>query len=294
MCRTILPLTLLALLASSAFAFIVVRQVDATTTPLDVFTSTTAVVEDASTTTAVELATNTTATPDDAAADATPDPTSEADKSAVTTDESFAGDNTFTPSSRDPSTAGPVGDKKDGSKCFPAHATVTLRSGASSRMDELAVGDAVHIGNGDFSEVFMFTHKLSGALSAFRRLTSASGAGVELTDGHYIYAGGALVRARDVAVGDELAVDGGAALSRVVRVEVVEARGLFNPQTLHGDIVVDGVVASTYTTALEPGLAHALLAPLRAVYTALGLRCDALEYGAGAFVGAAPGTAVVA
>ena len=44
--------------------------------------------------------------------------------------------------------------------------------------------------------------------------------------------------------------------------------GLYNPHTLHGDIVVDGVLTSTYTAAFSPTLAHVALAPLRALYRA--------------------------
>jgi hypothetical protein len=41
------------------------------------------------------------------------------------------------------------------------------------------------------------------------------------------------------------------------------AEGLYNPHTMHGDIVVDGVHTSTYTDSVAPALAHALLWPVR-------------------------------
>lgn len=44
--------------------------------------------------------------------------------------------------------------------------------------------------------------------------------------------------------------------------------GLYNPQTVDGDLVIDGIVVSTYTTAVEPNMAHALLAPVRAIFMA--------------------------
>ena len=45
-------------------------------------------------------------------------------------------------------------------------------------------------------------------------------------------------------------------------------QGLFNPLTLQGTIVVDGVAASVFTAdgGLHPSRSHALLAPLRAWY----------------------------
>jgi hypothetical protein len=44
--------------------------------------------------------------------------------------------------------------------------------------------------------------------------------------------------------------------------------GLFNPNTLHGDVVVNGVLTSTYTDSLAPSLWHAALWPLRGIYLA--------------------------
>jgi hypothetical protein len=43
--------------------------------------------------------------------------------------------------------------------------------------------------------------------------------------------------------------------------------GLYNPHTLNGDIVVNGVKTSSYTATVAPGLAHAALWPIRMLYT---------------------------
>ena len=55
---------------------------------------------------------------------------------------------------------------------------------------------------------------------------------------------------------------------KVLSVGRVQKDGIFNPHTLQGDIVVDGVLTSTYTSAFSPTLAHVVLAPLRALYRA--------------------------
>lgn len=47
-------------------------------------------------------------------------------------------------------------------------------------------------------------------------------------------------------------------------------RGLYNPHTISGTIVVDGIVASCYTTFMNPLLAHSLLAPLRLIFRTFG------------------------
>lgn len=76
----------------------------------------------------------------------------------------------------------------------------------------------------------------------------------------------ALVSAASVRIGDVLQLANGSD-SPVVVVEDVSADGLYNPQTVDGNIIVDGIVASTYTTAVHPCVAHAaLLAPIRFLY----------------------------
>lgn len=87
-----------------------------------------------------------------------------------------------------------------------------------------------------------------------------------LSSGHYLYVNdGRLVQAGLVKVGDFLeTADGTPAV--ITGKTVVHAIGLYNPHTLHGDILVNGFRTTTYTNALSPLLAHALLAPVRALY----------------------------
>ena len=59
-----------------------------------------------------------------------------------------------------------------------------------------------------------------------------------------------------------------AVLSYVIAVGSARKDGLYNPHTLQGDIVVNGVLTSTYTSAFSPVLAHLVFAPLRALYRA--------------------------
>lgn len=160
------------------------------------------------------------------------------------------------------------GDDDEGGRCFPASATVELSTGDVVPMDHLAVGDIVKVAPGTYSPVFMFTHAAADAQSSFVELTTATGSTLTLTRGHYLYANGALMAASEVRFGDELMMSDGKA-TRVVSVSSRADTGLYNPQTLHGDLVVDGIVASTYTTAVEPTIAHSLLlAPARALFRA--------------------------
>uniref|UniRef100_UPI0037E83922 indian hedgehog B protein-like n=1 Tax=Semicossyphus pulcher TaxID=241346 RepID=UPI0037E83922 len=61
-----------------------------------------------------------------------------------------------------------------------------------------------------------------------------------------------------------------ATLSVVTFVEEQRSTGLFAPLTLHGSIVVNGVLASCYATVDSHHLAHWVLAPLRFFYSLMG------------------------
>lgn len=178
-----------------------------------------------------------------------------------------------------------AGNDDDGSVCFPAHATVTLESGLKKRMDEVVIGDSVLVSSPSsssnnkpfYSSVFLFTHNdHTRVYSRFVTLTTAGNHSLTATAGHYIYVnGGMLMRMQDVRVGMTLTPkssdDDEGKRMRVRSVKTkVRARGLFNPQTIQGDIVVDGVTATTFTQAIEAVAASALLAPVRALFRAMG------------------------
>lgn len=177
-------------------------------------------------------------------------------------------------------------ETEDDSACFPANATVELQSGESIPMSEVSVGDMVKVGVDEFSRVFMFTHKSSDSVNEFVSLTTTSGAKLSLTSGHYLFVNGALAAAKTVVVGDELRLGTGETTT-VVSVASVEGAGLFNPQTVSGNVIVSGVLVSTYTTAVEPTFAHAILSPFRALQD-LGFAFNFLESGGGVLADVAP------
>jgi desert hedgehog len=177
--------------------------------------------------------------------------------------------------------------------CFPAGATVEVASGGLKRMDELAAGDRVHVGRGVYSDVFMFTHKSVDAVAEFVQIETTSGHVLRASAGHYLYVNGQLAAAATVRPGDTLVLGSGA-WTTASSVSVEAGVGLFNPQTLHGDIVVNAVLCSTYTRALEPTLAHAALAPARALYKWFGAYTPSFDDGADALASRLPqGTGVV-
>jgi hypothetical protein len=178
----------------------------------------------------------------------------------------------------DSSPGAPVNKTKE-SSCFPSDAMVSLESGATIPMSSLAIGDSVAVGAGFFSPVFAFTHKDPSAVSAFITISTSSGASLRLTPGHHLYVNGDLVVASSVVVGDTLELESGA-ISAVSSITSGVNTGLYNPQTLEGSIIVDGVRASTYTASVDPAFAHAALTPLRALFRLFGAAPLSLSYGA--------------
>ena len=152
--------------------------------------------------------------------------------------------------------------------CFPADVSVQLEDGSHKTMDKLSIGDRVHVGNGIFSDIFAWTHQDASKKYKFVQLATENGDALTATASHYVYADGKSMQMKHVRVGMSLLRNDGSATTVVKKTSVVKT-GLYNPQTLHGDIVVDGFVATTYTTAVQPEAAHALLAPIRAAFQAV-------------------------
>lgn len=149
----------------------------------------------------------------------------------------------------------------DEAVCFPAHASVQLANGRHKRMDELFGGDRIRVLRDMHSDVYLFTHRVHKRTARFVKVETDCGRSVTLTRSHYMYANGRLVSAGDVRVGEWLeTVDGNC---KVARVSKVVAQGLFAPHTMHGDLLVDGVRVSSYSTAVEPRLAHSALGFVR-------------------------------
>lgn len=163
----------------------------------------------------------------------------------------------------------------DNAACFPANALVNLEDGSVKRMDELAIGDKVQVSNRRYSKVFMFTHKDRDVKYRFKVITLRSGENLKLTEGHFLYLNEELKMARECNVGDRVKLGNG-------NVGIVSETGenwdsgLYNPQTDHGDIVVDGIVSSTYTDMVKPVLAHSILAPIRWLYQVCSIDCSGL------------------
>lgn len=165
-------------------------------------------------------------------------------------------------------------ETEDRPACFPAHATLSLNDGRSVRMNDIRVGDVIRVGRETSSDVYVFSHRDVRSQEKFMRIATHDGVAVTLSPGHYIYVNEVLTAAKNVRIGDLLELADGARVP-VAYVSTVRATGVFAPHSLHGDLLVDGVRVSSYTTALHPTVAHHALAPLRWAYR-LGLPTSAL------------------
>lgn len=160
-----------------------------------------------------------------------------------------------------------AGISDGGSVCFPAAALVQTADG-HMQIGSLRAGQRVRISADDtMSAVFAFTHReLDGVYEFIHIELEGSPHSITLSAEHYMYANEIPVRAADVHVGDVVRTVAGLKLVR--QVSQVFDRGLVAPHTMHGDIVVGGIVASTYTSLLSVNVAHALLSPIRAIVRA--------------------------
>lgn len=183
-------------------------------------------------------------------------------------------------------------EEGDGSACFPADATVEVEGGLVKRMDEIKIGDNVKVGSGEYSPVYMFSHKTSDRSYSFVKVTTCCGTTLSLTKGHYLYVNGQLAAAKSIRVGDSVMTETGVAT--IIDVATVNGLGLYNPQTITGDIMVNGIKASTYTTAVESKAAHCMLAPVRAVFNIFGLTTTVLENGADSLAKIVPSGGIIA
>lgn len=140
-----------------------------------------------------------------------------------------------------------------------------LKGGIRKRMDEVEIGDLVHVGDGEYSAVIVWTHQSRNEFGRFV-VVQADGGAFAMTETHFVYSGRGVLAAKELKVGDVVR-RGNGSWADVEKVKREVRKGLYNPQTVQGDIVVDGFVATTYTMATGNWrCGHGLLAPLRWMY----------------------------
>jgi Hint module len=136
-------------------------------------------------------------------------------------------------------------------------------------MKDLSLGSKILDTYGSYSDVFLFSHQdTSDKLYPFVQLIAEDGSVLTASAGHYVHTPAGFANAGSVVVGT-LLVKGDGCYVAVADKSVVNLRGLFNPQTLSGSLIVDSFAVSAYTTGINPQYAHNLLTPIRVLYSAM-------------------------
>ena len=134
-----------------------------------------------------------------------------------------------------------------GDNCFPSEAIVETPEGKKP-IYALEIGDFA-LSHEGFSEVYLLGHADNESVIEYIRLTTDNGTSIRLSKEHFIESNGRYVYAKDVKKGDRLAYG-----ERVIGIEKEKAKGLWNPFTVAGTIVVDGVLASCHSDWLLENL----------------------------------------
>lgn len=151
----------------------------------------------------------------------------------------------------------------DGSSCFPGDARVELQGGKRVRMADLRIGDVIRVGREEFSAVFMFSHRSKRTrVERYVQLKVGDGREVTMTEGHMVRVKGkGYIRGGSIEAGE--LVESVQGWEQVKEIERVEGWGLYSPQTVQGEIVVDDVICSTWSEEVGGSMGVGLMAPVR-------------------------------
>lgn len=186
------------------------------------------------------------------------------------------------------SSRGVANPKEDG-LCFPEHAEVQTPQGLVT-MSELRVGDTIRAiddnGHAFWDEVYFFGHADGASIGKFlqielvgldtpvlqlslKHFVPGCLGGVRCTWGERMHA-----YAQDLQKGDYIWIARSGELQleqlQIQKISSITAKGLYNPYTLSGTIVVNGVVASSHSDwILDDLVPTSWLQWLPAIYQAL-------------------------
>lgn len=163
--------------------------------------------------------------------------------------------------------------------CFARDGVVTLDGGKKVTIADLKVGDRV-LAVGDDGQIITTpvlrrTYDEVAAVHTFLRFRMESGATLEVTPRHYVFASACChfhatagpKFADEARVGESMfvvnPVTGKAEAEKIVAIETVAKEGAINVHTVTGTIIVNGVAATHFTAETTFGAAgRAYLAPV--------------------------------
>lgn len=136
--------------------------------------------------------------------------------------------------------------------CFSSHATADVKGIGKVTMNQLKVGDQVLTSSGNYETVYAMAHRHASKSAEFIQIySSLKDDPLEMTEKHMIFLDGNPnpVPASAVKVGDQLKTLDGPRY--VTKISKVTRNGIFNPLTVDGTIVVNGIVTSVYSALLS-------------------------------------------
>jgi len=147
-----------------------------------------------------------------------------------------------------------------GAFCFSGRSVVDVKDKGQIAVESLRIGDWVRARDGRFALVYSFGHFQPNANTDYLQILSESmdtKSPLEISAEHLIYVaqhhhrastqGKKLVPAGTIQIGDFLLTENGS-LSPVVSIRTVQRVGAYSPLTESGNLLVNGVLASSYVS----------------------------------------------
>ena len=158
--------------------------------------------------------------------------------------------------------------------CFAGSERLTLESGATKAMSDLAVGDRILTVNAQgkqvYSDVAYLPHGQNAVKATFTVVTTEDGRNLKVTANHMLPAGACqspaalpIVPASAVVVGNCVQTVSGR--EQVVSVSTVEGEGIYTAIAMEELLVVNGIIATPYG-GINPVIANVFYNLFRVVY----------------------------
>jgi len=140
--------------------------------------------------------------------------------------------------------------KNEAGSCFHGDGTVLLESGSKKRLSELGLGERIKTSDGrggfSFNPVLTLPHANNTEPATFLTLTTETGKKVDMTSDHYIpKCNQEQVTAGELVIGDCLLTADGK--ETLVEISSAAKNGVFTAVTQDMFVVVDGIVASSFS-----------------------------------------------
>ncbi|XP_071847796.1 uncharacterized protein [Apostichopus japonicus] len=169
--------------------------------------------------------------------------------------------------------------KKEAGECFAGSTEVTIKERGIAKISNVRVDDEILVFDKNgllfYDKVYLISHAREDENITFVRLQTSSSKDLRISPGHLLPVGslGSNVAAKDVSLGNVIFTlqDGVMMPDKVTSVTYELCRGAYCPMTMDGTIVVNDVATSCYTTFFPSPLAHALLSPIRVLFSYLPL-----------------------